>query len=201
MSRETEIGYLSYMYGTPIRRQVSQHVTAETFAYWSRKRARREEVVLFLIRENGFLLLHTKGFYPPDAFRVPSGGVKAGEALLDAAGREAYEETGLCVQVDRFLAIVDFVFWCDQDSIPFRSNLFLLHELSGQLKTHDVAEGITEFREIPVAELPAVAHNLEHLPSEWSNWGAFRAVPHRLAAEVLLPAPPRAITLSSSEDD
>jgi 8-oxo-dGTP pyrophosphatase MutT (NUDIX family) len=41
--------------------------------------------------------------FPPDVWRPPGGGVKEGEDVVEAVLREAYEETGLRVELDRYL--------------------------------------------------------------------------------------------------
>jgi len=188
VNREKEILQLGALYGMPLRRRCVLEVNEETYRWWTEERPRRRhgEVVMFIRRLGGNLVLHTKGFYPPGAFRVPSGGIKKRELLADAVLRETYEETGLQVAIERFLAIVDFEFRCGERSIPFSSHLFLLREVGGDLKPQDLDEGITAFREVTPADLPAVAVQLESVAAEWRDWGQFRAYPHRLAAELLL---------------
>jgi len=183
-TREAEIAQLSARYGTPVRRHCVLDVSQATYE-WREASARREEVVLFLRRASGNALLHTKDFYPKGAFRVPSGGVRNQESLLDAVHRETFEETGLQVAVERFLAVVRFGFRWQENTIPLSSYLFFLHELGGQLEVQDSHERITAFREVALCELESVAHHLENLPSAWREWGLFRAIPHRLAAELL----------------
>jgi len=146
---------------------------------------RHGEVVLFIYRTSGNLILHTKDFYPAGTLRVPSGGIKKREALVDAAQREALEETGLQVAVERFLAVIDFAFQHQEHSRHFCSYLFLLRETGGELRMRDVKERISAFVEIPPTELDSVADSLENMPSAWRDWGLFRAFPHRVAAELL----------------
>ena len=43
------------------------------------------------------VLLHIKRFYPEGAFRLPTGGIHLGEAVIETLSREIYEETGLTV--------------------------------------------------------------------------------------------------------
>jgi ADP-ribose pyrophosphatase YjhB (NUDIX family) len=186
MDRTSEIAELTPIYGKPVRRRQNLDISQPTFDAWSQRRNRREEVVLFLLRGSGKLLLHTKGFYPPGAFRALSGGIKPGEPLLGAVHRESREETGLAVKIDRFLAIVDFSFECAQLALSFQSYLFLLHESGGEFGAQDLNEGITAYREISLEQLPLIAQHLESLPGDWRDWGAFRSLPHRVAAEILL---------------
>jgi len=174
-------------YGVPVRRRYELSVSRESFRRWSapERRKGQGEVVLFVLRNDGNLILHTKDFYPPGAFRVPTGGILEHEPLLKAALREALEETGLTVAVERFLAIAEFEFRCEGKSIRTPSYLFLLREVGGQLKAQDLAERIAGFTEVAPSALLNVAGNLERLPPDWRDWGLYRAIPHRLAAEVL----------------
>lgn len=128
--------------------------------------------MLFIRRTSGTLLLHTKDFYPKGTFRVPSGGVRRRLALLDAVHRETFEETGLQVAVERFLAAVQSDFCWQERTVSLSSYLLLLRKVGGHLEVQDEHERIT-------------ASHPENLPPAWREWGAFRAIPHRLAAMVL----------------
>lgn len=185
--REAEIAQLGAQFGMPIRRHYALDVGQATHEWWSAEKARRRdgEVVLFILRGNGNVVLHTKDFYPPGAFRVPSGGIRRDEPLLNAVQREAWEETGLQVVIERFLAVLGFEFRFQGQVIPYPSYLFLLREVGGELKTMDAEERITGFAEAPLLELLSIAERLENVPPSWHDWGLFRAIPHRVAAELL----------------
>jgi ADP-ribose pyrophosphatase YjhB (NUDIX family) len=188
-SREAEIAELCARYGLPARRQFALPVSCATYDWWVQARPeRREEVVLFIQRRNGNFILHSKCFYPEGAFRVPSGGVKENELLIDAVHRETFEETGLQVSVERFLAIVEFQFCREGNVRILTSYLFLLHELAGELRANDTQERISAFAEMPLRDLTGVAQRLECLSPDWCDWGRYRAFAHRLACEVLAPA-------------
>ncbi len=185
-NREAEIGELSVLYGAPAHLQCVLKVDHGTLEWWTSIQPRRRgEVVLFIYRTSGHLILHTKDFYPAGTLRVPSGGVKKREALADAAQREAREETGLEVDIQRFLAVIDFVFQYQDRSLHFHSYLFQLRETGGELKAKDERERICAFVEILPTELTSVAERLENMPPAWRDWGRFRALPHRVAAELL----------------
>ncbi len=49
------------------------------------------------------LALIRKPTFPPDIWRPPGGGVKPGEDFVEAVRREAFEETGLNVELERYL--------------------------------------------------------------------------------------------------
>lgn len=174
-------------YGDPLVWQRTLNVSAETLAERRNLEDRRTaEVVLLVRRPNGRLLLHTKAFYPQGAYRLLSGGIQPGEGLVEAALREAHEETGLHVCIERFVGILRQRFVHDGEQTLFTSYLLLLAEEGGLLGNTDADEDITSYREVTPEELPAVAEALEALPPDWADWGRFRAMAHRLAAHVLL---------------
>lgn len=173
-------------WGAPVRRAFRYEVSDDTFRYWrSVRRKRPGEVVLLLRRRNGLYLAHTKEFYPAGTYRLPSGGIKPGEDLVEAVFRETAEETSLEVEVMAFLAVVEHQFVRGDAQTDFTSYLFLLEERGGTLHPADAGEAITGFRELSLAEVVALAEALEALPPDWRDWGRFRASVHRVAGEVL----------------
>ena len=186
INRQAEVAQLGPTYGLPTLRRCVLQIGQMNYAWWNKTARKRDgEVVLFIRRKDGSFLLHSKDFYPNQALRVPSGGIKPGEALLDAALRESFEETGLLVAVERFLAVIEFEFHWNELTLPFSSYLFLMREEGGELRVVDSGERISAFAEVPVSELVLVAERLENLPPQWQDWGRFRGYPHRLAAELL----------------
>jgi ADP-ribose pyrophosphatase YjhB (NUDIX family) len=186
--REQEIAEIGRQYGAPAIRHCVQEVSPAGLGWWVRASHKRYgEVVLFILRGNSNLLLHSKDFYPAGAVRVPSGTVKENEPLLEAVRREAYEETGLTLAIERFLAVVEFEFRFQQNVILFSSYLFLLRDMGGELRAVDASERISSFSETSVSGLLEVAESLENMPPERRDWGRFRAYPHRLAVELLVP--------------
>jgi NAD+ diphosphatase len=179
---------------------------------------RRGEVCMVVRRPNGKLITAKKTFYPAGAYRLLTGGVDHGEPIADALLREVAEETGLDVVVRRFLAVIEYQVHGGWETsaaqggqgvsdllaspIPhlpspishsFATFAFLLDETGGTLQAHDPGERIETFRELAVAELPALAETLEHLPDtrdaeidgSWRDWGRFRAVVHRVVYAAL----------------
>ncbi len=187
IDREAEINQLSARYGAPLRQRCALDMNHASDKWWSTDKVRRRdgEVALFIRRRNGNLLLHTKDFYPNGVLRVPTGGIKANEAVIAAVHREVLEETGLQVEIGRFLALVEFEFHYGQQVTSYPSYSFLLHEVEGDLNCLDPDERISAFHEVAFSELPAVARGLESVPATWQDWGQFRAIPHRLVAELM----------------
>lgn len=186
---EAEIAALAQRYGPP-RRVVAQ-LAGRPFDPLVMT-DRYGEVCMVVRRPDGTLITAIKTFYPPGAFRLLTGGVQHGEPIADALVRELAEETGLDVAVRRFLAVIEY----ELPGLPapaFATFAFLVDELGGTLAAQDEAERIGAFRDLAVAELPALAATLAQAPDEysdeiqgrWSDWGRFRAVVHRVVHELL----------------
>jgi ADP-ribose pyrophosphatase YjhB (NUDIX family) len=181
-----EIEELARQYGPIERRSFSLERSGERWEHWRRALAQRRGEVIFLVRRPGGLILHTKGTYPPGTYRLPSGGVGWGESVLSALHREVREETGLEVEVERFLGLLEYEFHCKkEETLPFVSYVFLVRDNGGELVPQDEEERILSFRQAPVAELAAVADSLRGMEEDWRDWGEFRALGHDFVVETL----------------
>lgn len=187
-AQRQELENLSLQYGRTL------YVEAEIFPGFDdpvHKTDRVGEVCMVIRRPNGRLLLSTKSVYPSGAYRLPTGGVRPGEAIIVALFRETQEETGLSVRLRRFLSLISYHEGPDRRTV-FHTFAFLLDEASGTLGSLDPDEQIESYIEIDPSELPAVADRLEALPEgtrgsvgSWRDWGRFRAVVHRSVHEAL----------------
>lgn len=167
------------------------------------------EACMVIRRPNGRLLTASKTFYPAGIYRLLTGGIMPDEPIEAALIRETREETGLEVQIRRFLAVIEYLM--PQHSQPdgsvtasdhpahrtarrvFYTFAFLLDELGGTLAPLDNTERIADFREIFPAELPTLATTLEQVQDDydteirgrWRDWGMFRAIVHRVVYAAL----------------
>lgn len=188
---EPEIASLAEAYGPADRWRETVVMGEEAFADWwyaiGDDRNRRGEVVLAIRRPDGHVLLHTKAQYPPGTYRLPTGGVKPSEPVLAAALREAYEETGLAVVVERFVGVIEYVLRHAEDGreVPFVSYVLVVRASHAEPVVQDPDEAITDFRFVPPTDLPAIARDLRALPGTWGDWGRFRAPSHERVAAVV----------------
>ncbi|NIO70847.1 MAG: NUDIX domain-containing protein [Anaerolineae bacterium] len=184
---EKEVAELARRYGPLERRHYILEIGERTFADWREvmRNDRRGEVGLFILRPSGNVILHAKEFYPEGIYRVPTGGIERGEDVVTAVHREAREETGLTVAIERCLGVLEYEFRYRGETLPFVSYVFLLRENGGQLCPQDEGERITSFQEVPLTELEAVARNLRAIEADWRDWGHYRAIAHSFVAEVL----------------
>ena len=183
---EKEVTELARRYGPLERRHYVLEVGERAFTHWREERGdSRGEVALFILHPSGTVILHTKEFYPEGIYRVPTGGIEQGEDVVTAVHREAREETGLTVTIERCLGVLEYEFRYQGETLPFVSYVFLLRENGGQLCPQDEGERITSLREVPLTELEAVARNLRAIEADWRDWGHYRSIAHSFAAEVL----------------
>lgn len=162
------------------------HIGANFYRSMVEKASRcNGEVVLVLRRPDGRLLLHTKPFYPPHTWRLPSGGIRPGESPEEAACRELGEETGLSARLERLLGVLTYTLRGKAGEMPFASALFLFHTEGGRPATRDAGEHIGGYRWIKPEDLYRVAAHLRHLPPPWRDWGNFRAPAHDFVAAAL----------------
>ncbi len=187
---QDEIIQLSQRYGQPLE-HLETLPTQKPFDPLNKK-DRYGEVCMVVRRKNGRLLTMIKTYYPKEAYRLLTGGIDHGEPILDALLRETAEETGLDVNVNRFLAAA--AYRLTGDEMPrFYTFAFLLDEIGGTLGVVDEGEQVEDFREIEPNELPAMAERLEHIGKNyskkiggrWRDWGHFRAIIHRLTWEAM----------------
>ncbi|WP_301271070.1 NUDIX hydrolase [Halomonas sp. Y3] len=112
-------------------------------------------------REDGAILM-VKRLHPPEAglWSVPGGKVDPGESLRDAAAREAFEETGLRVEVGQRL-------WTAQlardDDIIYELHDFAASPIGGVLQAGDDAAKVRWVPADQISSMPLVAELLDHL--------------------------------------
>ncbi len=190
---QDELAQLAHSYGEPIVRTVDLGIST-AFDPLNKTDRYGEVCMVVRRRSNGHLLTMIKTFYPQDAYRLLTGGINFGENVYDALLRETHEETGLQVDVKRFLAAIAYELNSEHETPVFYTFAFLLDESGGTLGAIDESERVEAFREIEVKDLPALAEHLRHIRHEssrhiggnWHDWGNFRAVVHEAVYEALL---------------
>lgn len=187
-----ELATLAARYGAPVV-GLTRDPAAVAYLATINTRRRPGEVCMVVRRRSGKLLLATKAIYPPGVYRLLTGGIHRRETVLHALLRETQEETDLTVEVRRFLAVARYQPPDAPAPDEYATLAFLLDEVGGELRVNDPDEGLTDFREIAPAELPAVADQLDSqqdapsadLDSSYHAWGCFRALTHRLVWQAL----------------
>ena len=190
VSMRDEVAALTQRFGAPVTRDVPlDDIGFDPVGNPSRF----AEVCMVIRRPTGDVLLSIKTFYPRGAYRLPTGGIHANEPIFDAVLRETREETGLDLDVQRFLAALTYR---DGSAGPpvFHTFAFLLDDPTGAPVTAvDEQEQIESYVEVAISELPAIADRLERIPPDgaggianWDAWGRFRSHVHRAVHDSLI---------------
>ena len=129
---------LRQRYGEPAVIEWVGDITEQEHAVATYNPLRTHDVTLFILNGDRIALIRKHPF-PPDIWRPPGGGVKPGEDFVEAVVREAYEETGLRVELERYLveARARFVYEGDLD---WRTHVFLVRTAGEDIRPVDTDE-------------------------------------------------------------
>jgi ADP-ribose pyrophosphatase YjhB (NUDIX family) len=111
-------------YGEPAELDWDSEVSAEEMALVRRGGpGRRHDVTLFIFHRDKLALIR-KPMYPPGVWRTPGGGVKEGEDFVDGVLREALEETGAEIELERYLLRTEACFRAGSEEEPWETHVF-----------------------------------------------------------------------------
>lgn len=97
-------------------------------------------MTLFILDPSRRLALIRKPHFALDVWRPPGGGIKPGEDPTEAARREALEETGLHVQLRRYLVEANAVFFNGGRELPWLTHVLLAETEDTELEPNDPGE-------------------------------------------------------------
>jgi 8-oxo-dGTP pyrophosphatase MutT (NUDIX family) len=137
----------------------------------SMKNGRSHDITLYIRKDNKYIFI-AKHFYPEGLYRAPSGGVNPDEDFRDGALREAYEETGVNVELEKYILRINVLFKSDNYSIDWTSHIFTARYLSGEISPLDTDE-IREARLVHESEFPVLIDIMKKSPLGGLNYRAF----------------------------
>jgi ADP-ribose pyrophosphatase YjhB (NUDIX family) len=129
----------------------------------SMKDGRNSDVTLFIFKDEKVVVI-AKPWYPRGLYRAPSGGLKPGEDLERCAKREAYEETGARIKLEKYILRIYVTFTCNEEEVNWASHIFTAKYLTGDLKPIDTRE-IREVNLLTLDQLAALKGKLLHSDS------------------------------------
>jgi ADP-ribose pyrophosphatase YjhB (NUDIX family) len=109
------------------------------FVRATQKHGRAHDITLFIFDDDRLALIRKPMFRRP-IFRAPSGGLNPGESFEHGSLREAWEETGLEIELERYLLRVHVRFTGEDDSLDWTSHVFRARKVGGRLEAHDKSE-------------------------------------------------------------
>jgi 8-oxo-dGTP pyrophosphatase MutT (NUDIX family) len=170
-------------YGEPGGLEWSGEVTEREWGVATYDSQRTHDVTLFILNGDRLALIR-KRMFPSDIWRPPGGGVKRGEDFVEAVRREALEETGLDVDLDRYLIEARALFYHGGLALDWRTHVFSAHTADEAIAPLDTEE-IAEARWGTLAELAGPLR--ERLLGTGRAFWRYRVALHDAAIAALLP--------------
>lgn len=112
-------------YGEPVDLEWAGDITEREHALATYNPSRMHDVTLFILDPGDRIALIRKPQFAEGIWRPPGGGIKPGEDFALGAEREALEETGLEVRLERYLVATRASFLYEPFDVPWRTHLFL----------------------------------------------------------------------------
>jgi ADP-ribose pyrophosphatase YjhB (NUDIX family) len=139
---EAVLAPLREHYGEPRPLRWEGEVSADEFTLAGSSPERRHDVTFFVFDPGGRLALIQKPSYPDGAWRPPGGGVNPGERFETGVQREAMEELGIRIELERFLVSTEATFHCAGGVIDWRTHVFSARtdeEELAPIDTHEIS--------------------------------------------------------------
>jgi 8-oxo-dGTP diphosphatase len=141
-------------YGTPVEivRQYEMIPEQLGIVRLGQKHGRCHDVTLVIVDNDRNIVVTRKSSYPLGAYRTPSGGVELGESFDEGAIREAKEETGLDIVLEKYLIRANVRFRCGSEVIDWTTHVLQARATGGTLQPLDTKE-IVEARTATISEI------------------------------------------------
>ena len=127
-------------YGDPIELEWVGEISEREHAIATYNPNRLHDVTLFILDPSDRLALIRKPPFAPGIWRPPGGGIKPGVVFAHGAEREALEETGLEVELERYLVVTDATFLSSEGDVPWHTHVFLARTEDTVLAPRDADE-------------------------------------------------------------
>lgn len=145
-------------------------------------RDRRHDVTFVILDQEGHTVVIRKPQFPLGAWRIPSGGIRPGETVIDGTAREALEETGLTIEMTGYPLVARSVFTHRGHPEPWTTHVVTAVVVGGVLAPRDTDE-IEAARWMALDELTGGV--AEILRRSGSGLLSYRADLHELIVRLL----------------
>jgi ADP-ribose pyrophosphatase YjhB (NUDIX family) len=171
-------------YGTPVVLTWDGEISDIEWTIATHNPSRTHDVTLFILDPSERLALIRKPHFAADVWRPPGGGIKPGEDFAAGAAREAREETGLRVELQRYLVASQVVFRNAGRELPWQTHVLLATTRDTDLAPDDPEE-IADARWGTLVELAGPLR--ERLLAEDRAFWRYRVALHDAALSALAP--------------
>jgi ADP-ribose pyrophosphatase YjhB (NUDIX family) len=137
---EAVLAPLRERYGEPRPLGWEGEVSSQEFILAGGSPERRHDVTFFVFDQRGRLALIQKPSYPQHVWRPPGGGVRPDERFEAGVQREAVEELGIHIELERFLVSSEATFRSAGGVIDWRTHVFSAHTEAEELEPIDTRE-------------------------------------------------------------
>jgi ADP-ribose pyrophosphatase YjhB (NUDIX family) len=136
---EVALAPLRARYGDPSPLAWEGEVSKREFLLAGWNPARRHDFTFFVFNGERLALIQ-KPQYAPGIWRPPGGGVRAGEDVVAGIAREALEELGVEIEVERYLVASEAVFRFAGETIEWRTHVVSARTDAEGLAPRDMTE-------------------------------------------------------------
>jgi len=179
---ETVLAPVRARFGTPTELRWEGAISDVEWAVATHNPTRTHDVTLFILDPRQRLALIRKPQFEADVWRTPGGGIHPGEAFVAGAVREALEETGLHVELRRYLVDAHALFTNGGRELHWRTHVVLADTVDERILSGDPGE-IAEAR---WGTLPELAGPLrERLLATGRAFWRYRVALHDAALQAL----------------
>jgi ADP-ribose pyrophosphatase YjhB (NUDIX family) len=178
---EAVLAPLRERYGDPVRLEWEGAISEREHSLATYNPNRAHDVTLFIFNGERLALIRKHDF-EQGIWRPPGGGVKPGEDFVAGVQREALEETGLRVELQRYLVDATAHFVYEPYEVPWRTHVFLATTDDNELSPQDTEE-IQAARWSTLPELSGPLR--ERLLITGRAFWRYRVALHDAAAEAL----------------
>jgi len=171
-SSKNQISQIEKKFGKPKELKTSFQMNQKEFENLldSMKDGRSSDITLIIFKDRKVVVI-AKPWYKKGIYRLPSGGWKPDESFEDCAKREAYEETGLKIKLQKYILRIDVTFIYKESKAYWTSHIFTAKYISGELKPIDKRE----IKKVALLTIEKLLSLKERLLKQNSGGLAYRA--------------------------
>ncbi len=136
---EAVLAPLRERYGEPALIEWTGAISEQEHALATYDPKRMHDVTLFILNGERLALIR-KPHFEPGIWRPPGGGIKAGEDFVAGVKREALEETGLEIELQRYLVVAEARFLYEPHDVPWYTHVFLATTSDEEIEPRDHEE-------------------------------------------------------------
>jgi len=136
---EALLAPLRARFGEPVLLRWRGEISEAEHALATYDPRRTHDVTLFITNGDRIALIRKPSF-DEGVWRPPGGGIRPGEDPVAAMEREALEETGLHVELRRYLVVAEALFLYQPLEVPWRTHVFHATTQDERLEPRDTDE-------------------------------------------------------------